>query len=119
MIWLEKLSFGVLRVITPVGPRYIRPTLLQRIYLLWIFRHFEMLPMQVLSVRQQKWIDRLCSQHRFVALPRSTGMEDAPILGTMEWRPRIDGNELPPARPSSGVPAPVPSLVERRVRHRF
>ncbi len=43
-MWIDKLSAGVLRVLTPVGPRYIKPQFSQRIYLLWIFRHFEMLP---------------------------------------------------------------------------
>ena len=46
---LDKLSAGVLRVLTPLGPRYIKPTFSQRLLLIWIFRHFEMLPLQVLS----------------------------------------------------------------------
>ena len=29
---MEKLFAGVLRVLTPLGPRYIRPSLAQRIY---------------------------------------------------------------------------------------
>jgi hypothetical protein len=39
-MWLEKLSWGVLRVLTPLGPRYVKPSLAQRFYLLWIFRNF-------------------------------------------------------------------------------
>ena len=87
IMWIEKLSFGVLRVLTPMGPRYIRPPLLQRVYLLWIFRHFPLLPLQVLSLRQQEFIDALCTEHRFVPLPQITLFEDAPVLGTVEWRP--------------------------------
>jgi hypothetical protein len=102
-MWIEKLSQGVLRILTPMGPRYIRPPMLQRIYLLWIFRHFQMLPLQVLSLRQQEFIDTLCTQHRFVSLPQTAGLEDAPVLGTVEWRPRIDADGLPPSRPSTGV----------------
>jgi len=49
---LEKMFVGVLRVLTPLGPRYIKPSLAQRIYLIWIFRHFQILPLQVLTAGQ-------------------------------------------------------------------
>jgi hypothetical protein len=110
-MWIEKLSAGVLRLLTPMGPRYIKPAMLQRIYLLWIFRHFEMLPLQVLSHRQQRLIDALCAEHEFISLPHSIGLEDAPILGTLEWRPRMDAGTLPPSRPSSRVSAAVARLA--------
>ena len=48
-MWLEKLFTGVLRVLTPLGARYIQPSFAQRIYLLWIFRHFKVLSFLVLS----------------------------------------------------------------------
>jgi len=67
-MWMQKLSDGMLRVLTPLGPRYIRPTFLQRIYILWIFRHFHVLPLQVLSGRQRALIESLCAQQRFVSL---------------------------------------------------
>ncbi len=100
-MWIDKLSVGVLRVLTPVGPRYIQPELSQRIYLLWIFRHFKLLPLQVLNARQQRLVDELCAKHRFVSLPND--LDDAPILGTVEWRPRVDAEALPPSRPSASV----------------
>ena len=103
-MFIEKLSDGVLRVLTPVGPRYIRPQLsAARIYLLWIFRHFAMLPLQVLNQRQQKLIDGLCAEHRFVSLPRTVEWVDSPVLGTVEWRPRTEGAVLPPSRPNQSV----------------
>src|SRR5579872_4218225 len=107
-MWIEKLSFGVLRVLTPMGPRYIRPALLQRIYLLWIFRHFPMLPLQVLSRRQQKWIDTLCTQHRFVPLPPSAELDGSPVLGTVEWRPRTEAG----ATTRTNDATPVAGLAE-------
>src|ERR1035438_10208619 len=110
-MWIEKLFRGVLRIVTPIGPRYVRPPMLQRLYLLWIFRHFQVLPLQVLSSRQQKFIDTLCSQRRFVSIPQGAGPDDTPVLGTVEWRPRLDPNDLPPKRPSTGV-ASVAGLVE-------
>jgi len=66
-MWFEKLSRGVLRVLTPTGPRYVRPSLAERVYLLWIFRNFSTLPVKVLSQRQQSWIDRVCTNHGFLS----------------------------------------------------
>jgi hypothetical protein len=87
-MWIEKLLGGVLRVLTPLGARYIRPALAQRIYLLWIFRNFKVLPLQVLTPRQRRMIDALCGDPRFVAPAEPDGWE-APILGTLERRPPI------------------------------
>jgi hypothetical protein len=109
-MWMEKLFLGVLRIVTPMGPRYIRPPIFQRVYLLWIFRNFQVLPLQVLSVRQQRFIDDLCSHHRFGSIPQVAGLDDAPVLGTVEWRPRLDANGLPPKRPSGE--ASVAGLAE-------
>src|SRR6516165_3757444 len=80
-MWSEKLSQGVLRVLTPTGPRYVRPTPAERVYLLWIFRNFSTLPFKVLSQRQQSWINRVCATHGFVSQP---GSSDATLLGTLE-----------------------------------
>ena len=46
---IEKLAAGVVRVQTPIGPRYVMPSFLQRLYLLWVFRNFAILPHAVLS----------------------------------------------------------------------
>ena len=87
---IGKLSSGVLRVLTPLGPRYIKPTFRQRIYLLWIFRNFDLLPLQVLTARQRQLIDALCAEQRFVSVAENSGIEDAPILGTIERRPPVE-----------------------------
>ncbi|PYX82373.1 MAG: hypothetical protein DMG70_15195 [Acidobacteria bacterium] len=91
-MWMEKLSDGVLRVLTPLGPRYIRLTFWQRLYLMWIFRHFDALPQQVLSGRQQNLIDSLCASHGFIVLRQGN---EAPIIGTVERRPPILVDETP------------------------
>jgi len=93
-MWTEKLSAGVLRILTPLGPRYLKPSLAQRVYLLWVFRHFEKLPLQVLNRRQQRLIRNLWSEERFVSLH-----EEVPILGTLERRPPV---ELDSSSPASG-----------------
>ena len=87
-MWIEKLLAGVLRVLTPLGARYIKPSLAQRIYLLWVFRHFKVLPLQVLTSRQRRVIDAMCVEPHFVPLTEENGWE-SPILGTLERRPPI------------------------------
>lgn len=93
-MWLEKLSSGVLRVLTPLGPRYLNPSFGQRLYLIWVFRHFETLPVKVLNARQRRMIENMCANNQFVSI--DLAVDYAPLLGTLEQRP------------------PVPSLATRR-----
>lgn len=106
-MWLEKLSQGVLCVLTPTGPRYVRPALAERLYLLWIFRNFSTLPFKVLTRRQQGWINRLCAKYGFLSL----GYSDATLIGTLEQRPPLDLGNLPPHRPSQGVSDAITRFV--------
>ncbi len=93
---MEKLATGVVRVVTPIGPRFIELSFWQRAYFLWIFRNFDTLPQQVLSERQQRIIDQLCVEKRFVSLPSS--WEDAHIIGTLERIPVMQVEDCnPPA----------------------
>ena len=101
---VEKIASGVLRVLTPLGPRYVRPTLSQRIYLLWLFRNFPALAPQILSRRQQRILDGICNQHGFIALSPQNGLYDTPILGTLERRPTMDS-------PDPAAKIPVRSAV--------
>jgi len=110
-MWLEKLSWGVLRVLTPLGPRYVNPSFLQRIYLLWIFRNFHTLPVKVLSARQQKWIDGMCAMHGFVSIMELGGFSETPLLGTLEQRPPMEPQSLSPRRPNQSVPGAMPPFV--------
>ena len=99
---LEKMFVGVLRVLTPLGPRYIKPSWAQRIYLIWIFRHFQILPLQVLTAGQRKFMDVLCVEPHFVPLIQANGVE-APILGTLERRPPLAEQDMQSRQPSSGI----------------
>ena len=113
-MWIEKLVDGVVRILTPIGPRYIRLTLSQRAYFLWIFRHFDKLPQQVLSERQQRFVDQLCVEHRFISLPST--MDEAPVIGTLERLPLVQLEEVPPKRPVASVTdaaAPLADLQQR------
>jgi hypothetical protein len=96
-MWIDKLADGVVQVQTPIGPRYLMPSFLQRVYFLWMFRNFPILPHAVLTRGQQSMIDRLCSEQRFVSMAYADGMEDAPVIGTVERRPAPD--TIPPRRP--------------------
>ncbi len=113
-MWLEKLLSGVLRVQTPLGPRYLKPSLAQRLYLLWIFRNFPTLPVKVLSSRQQRMMESMCSGNGFISF--GIGVEDAPLLGTLEQRPPVP-LQTTVRRPSSSVAnavAPFAAEVRRK-----
>jgi hypothetical protein len=92
-MWLEKLSSGVLRVLTPLGPRYLNPSVAQRLYLIWVFRHFETLPVKVLSSRQRRMIEFMCANNQFVSL--DMGLDETPLLGTLEQRPPVPAAVAP------------------------
>ena len=96
---IEKLAAGVVRVQTPLGPRYVMPSFLQRIYMLWMFRNFPILPHAVLSGRQQHMIDRMCSEQSFASFTYADVMDESPVIGTIEHRPAIGMEALPPRRP--------------------
>jgi hypothetical protein len=100
-MWIDKLADGVVQVQTPIGPRYVMPSFLQRAYFIWMFRHFPILPHAVLSSWQQRLVDRLCSEQRFVSMAYADGLDDAPVIGTVERRSAMGSEPTPPRRPSS------------------
>jgi hypothetical protein len=106
-MWMKKLAQGVLRVLTPLGPRYLNPSFAQRLYLLWIFRNFETLPVKVLSPGQQRRIEAMCARHGFVSVLEPNGLVDTPLLGTLEQRPPVAS----PLRPNRSVSDAVGSFA--------
>jgi len=111
---IEKLAAGVVQVQTPIGPRYVMPSFIQRVYLLWVFRNFPILPHAVLSQRQQRMIDRMCSEQVFASLPYVDGLDEAPVIGTVEHRPAIGTESLPPRRPPARETAGMTAEVRQR-----
>jgi hypothetical protein len=109
---IEKLAAGVIQVQTPIGPRYVIPSFLQRVYLLWMFRNFAILPHAVLTRRQQRMIDRMCGEQRFASLPY--GIEDAAVIGTVEGRPPVGVDSLPPRRPVASETASALAVEARQ-----
>jgi hypothetical protein len=110
----EKLAAGVVQVQTPIGPRYLMPSFVQRVYLLWMFRNFPILPHAVLSRRQQRMIDRMCSEQSFASMAYTDHMVEAPVMGTIEQRPPVAPDRLPPRRPVIGEAAPLAAEVRQR-----
>jgi len=107
-MFIDKLADGVVQVQTPIGPRYLMLSFLQRLYFLWVFRNFPILPHAVLSRRQQRMIDRMCSEQVFASLPYVDGLNEAPVIGTIERRPVAGTHPLrpqPPVASESGLTA--------------
>ncbi|HXJ88261.1 MAG TPA: hypothetical protein VMS18_15680 [Candidatus Binatia bacterium] len=111
---IEKLADGVVQVQTPIGPRYLMLSFLQRIYFLWIFRNFPILPHAVLSERQQRMINRMCSEQVFASLPYVAGIDDVPVIGTIEHRPAVGTQPLPPRRPVARESNPLAAEVRQQ-----
>lgn len=109
-MWIEKLLSGVLRVWTPLGPRYLRPSFSQRLYLLWVFRNFQTLPVKVLSSRQRRFVENLWAQDRFVSL--GIGVDDVPLLGTLEQRPPVSQITIPRRSPHTVNDAVAPFVAD-------
>jgi hypothetical protein len=115
-MWIEKLADGVVQVQTPIGPRYLMPSFLQRVYFLWMFRNFPILPHAVLSNGQKRMIDRLCSEQRFVSMAYADGMEDAPVIGTVERRLKVEPESVQRRRPVTSETGTTGLAAEVRQR---
>ena len=113
-MFIEKLAAGVVQVQTPIGPRYVMPSFRQRVYLVWMFRNFPILPHAVLNGRQQRMIDRMCSEQRFASMAYADGMDEAPVIGTVEHRPPIQADQLPPRRPVSSESGALAAEARQR-----
>jgi hypothetical protein len=113
-MWIEKLADGVVRVQTPIGPRFIMPSFFQRVYLLWMFRNFPILPHAVLNDRQQRMIDRMCGEQSFASAAYASGMDEAPVIGTIERRPPIASHSLPPRRSPASEAGSLAAEVRQR-----
>ena len=105
----EKLRRGVVEILTPIGPRYLQLTFWQRVYFVWMFRHFSTLPQQVLSRASVSRIEGLCVRQSFVQFAH--GPDSAPVIGTVErYQSKVlPGEQVPPRRPAGRIEE-VPSI---------
>ncbi|HKC70651.1 MAG TPA: hypothetical protein VKB60_03465 [Terriglobales bacterium] len=88
-MWISKLRWGVLRLVTPVGPRYVRPAFWERVYLLWVFRNFSVLPQNVLSRRAHTLMENLCMRQHSESHGFLYAITDQPVIGTIERVPQF------------------------------
>ena|SRR5579872_6281671 len=81
-MYSSRLLHGVLQVVTTSGVRYLRASFLQRLYLLWTFRNFPMLPEAVLNRRQRRLLEMLLVRRR----PENASVElvDCPVIGIID-----------------------------------
>ncbi len=101
-------SHGVLRVQTPLGPRHFQLSFLQSLYLRWIFRNFLTLPVKVLSARQLRFINRICSRQSISWID-----SDTLVLGTLEQRPYMEVQNLPARRAQDSASESVPFAADQ------
>ena len=110
---LQKIRSGLVELRSSQGPLYVSPSFWQRIYLLWIFRNFHRLPMQVLDRRQQQLIEKL---GRTALVARQGPIARSSLIGSVEnFRTAASA---PSAMPSAGKvvemrtsPASIPQAV--------
>jgi Gram-negative bacterial TonB protein C-terminal len=85
----------LLELRTDTGLLYVNPSGWQRIRLRWAFRHFHVLPSQLLSRQDQRLIERLLRSARVapsLPVPRST------VFGVVENVVFPEGTEMSPAQ---------------------
>jgi hypothetical protein len=100
MMVIEKICRGVLAVETDAGVRYLQPSLLERIRLMWTFRNFHVLPEEVLNRHERALIDSLCRNGKFLANGNGRGDLSLNSIGTVERsarRPQPQSTLLKPA----------------------
>ena len=93
----HKLRSGVVELRTDIGLVYVSPSKWQRLYFLWTFRHFRLLPKQVLNSRQQELINLLC-RSAIVSPPEPVpsktiigAIENVTLMPSPTLRPTADG----------------------------
>ncbi len=90
----QKIRTGLLEFRTSKGSLYAVPSFRERLYLLWIFRHFRSLSRPVLSAHQQKLIDKLwcaAEENDYRHISRASVIGAVENLGAMPARNAASG----------------------------
>ena len=85
---MEKVRHGVLQVSTAHGPRFVDPSLVERIRLLWMFRNFKLLPPEVLNEQERAMVHHLCERQQ-----RRNDVNPDLVIGIVEQQ-----DSLPPKK---------------------
>lgn len=83
-MWIEKIRRGVLQVSTDHGPRYVNPSLLERVQLVWMFRNFNILNPEVLNQHERTLVETLCAERRLLTPRKAGDPERLCIIGMVE-----------------------------------
>ena len=116
-MWIEKIRHGVLEVQTDKGLVYLRPSLAERVQLLWTFRNFQLLPQQVLKPRELTLVASLLKRRTISCLGECR-------IGTIEWplpsAVHAAGTlqESGPAAANTSSPCPTKQTNNRRYRRK-
>jgi Gram-negative bacterial TonB protein C-terminal len=102
---LEQSGAPLLELRTDAGPVYVCPSRWQRVRLQWIFRHFHVLPPQVLSRRDRRLIEKL--SRSAVVTPSLPVPRDA-VLGVVEKVP----SKPPASAPRVVMPTTQPAATQ-------
>ena len=98
-MWIEKIRRGVLQVSTDHGPRYVNPSLLERVQLVWMFRNFNILNPEVLTQHERGLIRVLCAERRLLSARRAGGPERLCIIGMVEPEQAVERKRPAAANP--------------------
>jgi TonB family protein len=82
MLWF-KVQCGVLRIVAGKDVRLVQASAVDRLRLLWVFRNFSSLPIQVLSPRQCALVDKLYAESTPASHPLEFS-EAGRVIGTIE-----------------------------------
>jgi hypothetical protein len=93
-MWIDKIRRGVLQVSTDHGPRYVNPSLVERVQLVWMFRNFNILNPEILNPHQRQLVDTLCDERRN-GVKGKQDPERLCIIGTVESIPALPPKKAP------------------------
>lgn len=83
-MWIDKIRRGVLQVSTDHGPRYVNPSLLERVQLVWMFRNFNILNPEVLTQHERGLVKMLCAERRLLSARKVGDPARLCIIGMVE-----------------------------------
>jgi hypothetical protein len=88
---MEKIRHGLLQVSTDHGPRFIAPSLLERLQLIWMFRNFKLLPQEVLKQNERLLVRQLCDKK----MQRPADVNPDAVIGIVEQQPSLPPKKRP------------------------
>ena len=96
----------LLELRTAAGAVYVCPSRWQRVRLQWAFRHFHVLPLQVLSRRDQRLIEKLSQSAVVTPASRPTGATVLGVVENMDPKPPASAARVVTMQPQSAPAKP-------------